>query len=99
MIDDPYNLTVQKMPDIVSPQWTDIRDQGALAHMRRLKEDAERRFQQMCSEPAPIDPLTQASNRIRELESKVRQLEEQNAILTAELAKGSPHLHKVEKRS
>lgn len=98
MIDDLYNLTVQKMPEIVSPQWTDIRDQDALAHMRRLREAADARPLQMQNEPVPIDPLVQAHTRIAELEAEVKRLA---AELEAERAQSpvSPHLKRIERRA
>lgn len=100
IVDDPFNRHQTKTTtEIVSPRWVDIRDQDALAHMRRLREDAALTLQRMQSAPVELSPLELAQDENSTLRAKVHQLEEQIAVLTAELGSKAPaHQRKLEKR-
>lgn len=93
-----HDIVFTTPPPIPPRTWNTPVDTAALAHMKRLREDAAKKLQEMQNTPPELSPLEAAQADNVKLRTRVAELEKQVATLTAELAaKGSPHL-RVEKR-
>ena len=91
-----HHITIEKPPDIPVPGWYGV---DTTANLRRLHAEQAAARAKTPPAPEPVDPWTALQSENRELRAKVRQLEDQNAALVAELAsKAPPHLRKLEKR-